>query len=128
MPLDEYRENLKAIVKEDCVRAHDPKFILIAPAPVCEYLTQESDAAKGNHGVQRTAARTKEYASAAVAVGKELAIPTVNLWQAFIDDAGGWTEGQPLPGSKDSPRNERLATLLRDGLHFNPEGSVPLPG
>ena len=101
--------------------------MLIAPAPVCEYITQESDAAKGKHVILRTAARTKEYADAAIAVGEELSIPTVNLWQAFIDDAGGWTEGQPLPGSKGAPRNERLATLLRDGLHFNPEGSITPP-
>jgi len=64
------------------------------------------------------------YADAAVEVGKELGVPTVNLWKACIDYAGGWKEGEPIPGSKPNGRNEKLEGLFRDGLHFSPIGCV----
>jgi lysophospholipase L1-like esterase len=120
--LPEYIENLKKLITHSNLKPHDPKFILVAPPPICEYMTQEDDTKKGKNYVQRLAARTKEYADAAVAVGKELGVPTVNLWQAFTDYAGGWKEGEPLPGCKDCAPNEKLQSLLRDGLHFNPKG------
>ena len=44
-----------------------------------------------------------------------------------MEYAGGWSEGEPLPGSKEIPENERLTGLFRDGLHFSPKGCV-VPG
>lgn len=129
IPLDEYRWNLKKIIQHKVLKPHDPKFILITPPPICEYATQAEDAEKGKNFVQRLAARTKEYADAALEVGEELGVPTVNLWKACIDYAGGWKEGEPIPGSKPDGINAKLTELFRDGLHFSPTGCVySLPG
>lgn len=95
--------------------AHESKFILIVPAPICEYDTQESDAALGKHYIQRLAASTKLYADATLGVGRELGVPTVDLWGAFMEYVGGWEEGKPLPGSREIPKNEKFAELFRDG-------------
>lgn len=122
VPLDEYIENLKKLLTHPALKPHGTTFILITPPPICEYITQEEDAKKGKHYIQRLASRTKEYADAAVKVGQELGVPIVNLWQAFMKYAGGWKEGEPLPGSKDCAPNKELQSLLRDGLHFNPKG------
>ncbi|CUS14231.1 unnamed protein product [Tuber aestivum] len=124
VPLDQYSENLKRIINHPLLVAHSPRIILITPPPICEYRTQDSGLEKGILGIQRLAANTKKYADAALEVGKALGIPTVNLWEAFMQYAGGWEEGSPLPGSKELPRNEKLGELLRDGLHFEPKGLV----
>lgn len=115
VPLDQYSNNLRRIINHSTLKAHDTKFILIIPAPICEYDTQASDAAAGKHYIQRLAANTKLYADAALKVGKELGVPTVNLWEAFMEYVGGWEEGKPLPGSKEVPKNEKFAELFRDG-------------
>ncbi|KAL7271478.1 hypothetical protein RUND412_005762 [Rhizina undulata] len=122
IPLEEYVTNLRVLLTHPVFKPHNPKFVLIAPPPICEYLTQADDAAKGKPKVQRLAANTKKYSDAALALGKELNVPTVDLWKAFTDYAGGWEEGKSLPGSKELPENEKLAELLRDGLHFLPQG------
>lgn len=122
VPLDQYAENLKRIINHPLLVAHSPKILLIIPPPICEYRTHGHDLAKGIVGAQRLAANTKRYADAALEVGKALGIPTVNLWEAFTQYAGGWEEGNPLPGSKELPKNEKLGELLRDGLHFEPKG------
>ncbi|KAG0633096.1 SGNH hydrolase-type esterase domain-containing protein [Tuber brumale] len=122
VPLDQYAENLKRIVNHPLLVAHSPKIVLITPPPICEYRTQDNDLAKGIVGIQRLATNTKKYVDAALEVGKALDIPTVNLWGAFVQYVGGWEEGNPLPGSKELPKNEKLGELLRDGLHFEPKG------
>ncbi|RPB02176.1 SGNH hydrolase [Choiromyces venosus 120613-1] len=122
VPLDQYPVNLRRIIRHPLIKAHDPKVILITPSPICEYRTQDGDLAREVVGIQRLAANTKKYADAALEVGKALGIPTVNLWEAFIQYAGGWEEGNPIPGSKELPKNEKLGELLRDGLHFEPKG------
>lgn len=123
VPLDQYSNNLRRIIKHSALEAHGTKFILIVPAPICEYDTQENDATLGRHYIQRLAASTKLYADAALEVGKELGIPTVNLWEAFMEYVGGWQDGKSLPGSRDIPKNEKFAELFRDGqlifpIHF----------
>jgi lysophospholipase L1-like esterase len=124
VPLNEYKENLKKIIAHEVWKGHDPKFILIVPPPICEYLTQEHDASMGRNYVQRLAARTKQYGDAALEAGTELGVPMVNLWKTFTDYAGGWKEGDVVPGCKELPKNPKMADLLRDGLHFNPKGCV----
>jgi len=120
VPLDQYSETLKRIINHPLLVAHNPKILLITPPPICEYRTQEHDLERGIVGVQRLAANTKRYADAALEVGKALGIPTVNLWEAFMQYAGGWEEGNPLLGSKELPENEKLGELLRDGKGFYP--------
>jgi len=122
VPLNQYAENLRRIINHPLLVAHSPKILLITPPPICEYRTQENDLARGivPVGAQRLAANTKRYADAALEVGKALGIPTVNLWEAFMQYAGGWKEGNPLPGSKELPENEKLGELLMDGKAFHP--------
>lgn len=126
IPLDRYRENLKKIVNHASLTPHAPKLVLITPAPICEYMAESCDAVKGRFVMQRTAEVTKTYGDACAEVGKELGLPVVNLWEAFVDYAGGWKEGEPLPGSRKCPQNEKLDSLFRDGLHFSPQGYVPV--
>lgn len=126
IPLDTYRLNLQRLPRLVRSLGHDPAFILITPPPICEFLTHADDTAKGRaaDGPQRLAVHTKKYVDAAVATAEDIGMPVVNLWQAFVDYAGGWKEGHPLPGSREAGRNEKLTELLRDGLHLNPKGCV----
>ncbi|ERF77237.1 hypothetical protein EPUS_05806 [Endocarpon pusillum Z07020] len=121
VPLDGYCECLKSLCLHPSVTTHNPSIILVTPAPVDEYQMMVSDALKGYTTPQRTAANTKMYADACRGIGEELNLPVVDLWGAFMRKAG-WREGEPLIGSIDVARNEVLQNLLRDGLHFNPEG------
>ncbi len=38
-----------------------------------------------------------------------------NLWGSMIE-ASGWTAGNPIPGSRDAPNNEKLKEWLIDGM------------
>lgn len=139
VPLDQYCETLKRLCLHPTVTAHGPQILLVTPPPVNEYQLTIRDALKGCTVPQRTAANTKSYAAACRKVGKELNVPVVDLWHAYMSKAG-WKEGEPLTGSRDVDRNEILESLLQDGmcssryksasadldnvqgLHFNPEG------
>ncbi|CCX05109.1 Similar to GDSL esterase/lipase At5g45920; acc. no. Q6NMR9 [Pyronema omphalodes CBS 100304] len=127
IPLSSYTSNLRALCTHPLILSHSPSLILITPPPICEYITQESDAAKGKNYIQRLAAQTKQYRDAAIAVGKELNVPVVDLWGAFVEYAEPgyqWREGgdKEIPGCKERERNPKMGELLRDGLHFNPKG------
>ncbi|KAJ5964833.1 Esterase SGNH hydrolase-type subgroup [Penicillium vulpinum] len=121
VPLDQYKENLKTIIQHPATRAQNPRLILIGPPPVNEYQLEEFDAAKDTISPSRTARHTKLYAAAASEVGASLNIPVVDLWSTFMKVAG-WKEGEPLIGARDVPSNEKLASLLTDGLHLTPAG------
>ncbi|KAL2221598.1 GDSL Lipase/Acylhydrolase family protein [Thermoascus aurantiacus ATCC 26904] len=121
VPLNEYEENLKAIVKHPAMLAQNPRILLLTPPPVNEYQLATLDAQKGFPTPSRTASNTKLYADACREVAASLGVQVVDIWTAFMK-AAGWQEGQPLPGSKDIPNNEVLESLLSDGLHFTPEG------
>ncbi|KAL1998670.1 hypothetical protein VTN02DRAFT_5769 [Thermoascus thermophilus] len=121
VPLEEYKENLTAIIKHPATRAQDPKILLLTPPPVNEYQLATLDLQKGFPSPSRTASNTKRYADACREVAGSLGVPVVDIWTAFMK-AAGWQEGQPLPGSKEIPNNAVLEGLLSDGLHFTPEG------
>lgn len=92
---------------------------------MCEYLAEESDRKKGKNFVQRQQANTKKYVDAALEVGKDLNIPTVNMFNAFmkhVDESWDSASAPPYPGSKELPEHQKWQALLRDGLHFNPQG------
>ncbi|KAJ5824600.1 Esterase SGNH hydrolase-type subgroup [Penicillium robsamsonii] len=122
VPLDQYKENLKTIIQHPATRAQNPRLILISPPPVNEYQVEKFDAEKGCPFPSRTASYTKSYAAAACEVGSALNIPVVDLWTAFMKTTG-WKEGEPLIGSRDAPDNEKLSSLLTDGLHLTPSGN-----
>ncbi|KAF1961869.1 SGNH hydrolase [Byssothecium circinans] len=121
VPLDEYKTNLKTIITDPLVQAHEPKVVLVAPPPINEHLQWATDQTRSLKSVSRKAATTKKYAEAAVELGKELDIPVINLWQEFMAKAG-WKVGEDIPGSLELPQNDALVELMHDGLHFNPAG------
>lgn len=114
VPLDQYKENLKAILEHPLTKAQNSKIIVITPAPINEYQLQFLDASKGFSTPSRTANNTKIYAEACRDVARSLGLPVADLWTSFMNYAG-WKPGQPLVGSRDAPANERLSTLLSDG-------------
>lgn len=116
--LHEYKSYLRQIATHPGVQHHGTKVILITPPPIDEWRFPDEY-------LGRNAQNTKLYADACAAVAKEVDVPFVNIWTAFMARAG-WTPGvnedEPLPGSRQAPRNEVLARLLSDGLHFTNEG------
>ncbi|KAF2686304.1 SGNH hydrolase [Lentithecium fluviatile CBS 122367] len=126
VPLPEYKGNLEKIITHPLVVAHSPRIMLVAPPPINEHLQYLTDQSKGYASLTRTAASTKSYAEVACEVGEKLGVPVVNLWKAFMEKARfqpeGWETGDPLPGSKKVPQNDKLVELMYDGLHFNPAG------
>lgn len=65
-------------------------------------------------GECRKAENAKAYAEVVKAVGKELNIPVVDVWGAFMEKAG-WKEGDDLVGTTEGGKNVILETLLYDG-------------
>ncbi|KAI9927673.1 hypothetical protein ASPWEDRAFT_176155 [Aspergillus wentii DTO 134E9] len=121
VPLDDYKENLRGIIQHPATLAQNPRIILITPPPINEYQLEGFDASKNTPHPSRTASYTKQYAEAAREVATSLGVPVADLWTAFMTTVG-WKEGQPLVGSRDVPNNEKLQSLLTDGLHLTPDG------
>lgn len=114
VPLDSFRDNLLRILTHPVVTAHNPRIILITPPPVDEYVHQNLYDKNGNITRQRTAEHTKLYADATRQVGTELGIVVLDLWKAFMREAG-WKEGEPLVGSRNTKKSKVLAELMYDG-------------
>ncbi|KAK2783968.1 hypothetical protein FQN53_008889 [Emmonsiellopsis sp. PD_33] len=121
VPLNVYEDSLTKILTHPVVQAHGTKLLLLTPPPVNEYQFFTHGPEPEPVSLQRRAAQTKLYADAARRVGQALNVPVVDIWTAFMT-AVGWTEGDPLAGSKEAAPNEKLEALLSDGLHFNPPG------
>lgn len=121
IPLDDYKRNLQTIIQHPATQAHNPRIILITPPPINEYQLESFDADKGLPHPSRTASHTKLYAEATRELATSLGVPVADLWTAFMVPTG-WKEGQPLPGSRDLPNDERLQLLFTDGLHLTPDG------
>ena len=80
MPLNDYKQYLKAIVQHPSVTTQNPRLILITPPPINEYKLEESDFVKKGVTVpQRTAEHTKKYADACREVGKELGVAILDI-------------------------------------------------
>ncbi|CAF9917388.1 hypothetical protein IMSHALPRED_003557 [Imshaugia aleurites] len=120
VPLDEYKKNLKNILKHPSVIAQNPRLILLTPPPINEYQLEEVDLVQGFKDPRRSAEHTQEYADACRQVGADVGVTVLDVWSIFMAKAG-WKEGEALIGSKKVARNEVLERLLVDGLHFRPE-------
>ncbi|KAI9824961.1 MAG: hypothetical protein M1826_007213 [Phylliscum demangeonii] len=119
--VEDFHRNLVKILTHPTVVAHQPRLILFTPPPVCEHILEKSDREKGFTTASRSAENTKRYVDAARAVGKELDIVVVDLWTAFMKNAG-WKEGETLIGSKSRPASHVFRELLFDGLHLTSRG------
>lgn len=116
VPLQQFKENVVKLATHELVAAHNPTIILVTPPPVDERLCLEKDRTVGINVIRRTAENTARYAEAVREVGKTLGLPVLDLWTAFMKEAG-WNQGDPLPGSSDIPQNEVLVRLLHDGKY-----------
>ena len=114
VPLEVFRENLRRIVGWEGVRVHGTRVILVTPGPVDEWRLD---------GNGRNAKTMKEYADVVKGVAVEEGVSCVDMWSVMMGLAG-WRQGQQeaLQGSKDREKNEVLADLLGDGLHFTEKG------
>ena len=124
--LEQYKENLKAIVKHpvvDAQRKCGMRVILITPPPIDERLTIAADKVKypGITVIRRTADNTARYAQVCRDVGAELDVPVLDIWTSILAQTG-WASNTtvPLPGLR-TVENAALATYLHDGLHFTGE-------
>lgn len=115
MPLDEFKENIKKMVKNSAVQAHDTRIIVVTAPPVDEYQLWVADEARGRSQPSRTAERTKSYADAAREAGDELGAAVLDVWTLFMTKAG-WEPGKPLPGSREIVQSSVLRDLLHDGI------------
>jgi isoamyl acetate esterase len=115
VPLNEYKENLEAILSHSAVAAQNCRIVLITPPPIDEYQHEMKDKAAGRPGLTRFSHLAKEYAEACRQVGESAGVPVLDLWGHLMHRAG-WREGDAvLAGSKAAPKNEVLALLLSDG-------------
>lgn len=95
--------------------AQNPKILVITPPPVNEYQLVPANAS--NPDPTRTASNTRLYAEAAREVAGSLGVPVVDIWTRFME-AAGWQVGQPLPGSREIPNNDKLQNLFVDGSSY----------
>jgi lysophospholipase L1-like esterase len=121
VPLDEYVSNLENIITHPSVTAHNPKVVLVAPAPIDEHLVWAHDKSQGRAAVSRKNVDLKKYSEAVVGLGEKLGIPVVNLWKTFMSKTGWkeaeWKQSKPILGSLELPQSEELVRLLHDGKH-----------
>ncbi|KAI9108903.1 hypothetical protein K1719_020208 [Acacia pycnantha] len=109
VPIEEYKENLRKIVRH--LKEHSPSMliVLITPPPICE---EGRDAyARSLYGdnarelSERTNEATGEYAKASIETAEELGVRFINLWSK-MQETDGWQK-----------------KFLSDGLHLTPEGN-----
>ncbi|KAL0778806.1 hypothetical protein CaCOL14_005064 [Colletotrichum acutatum] len=126
IPLDQYKQNLKAILTHPTIRAHSPKILLANPPPLDEIRMLERDLEKGHGQASRSAAVSKTYSDAALAVASEVpGVVPIDLYGAVMRRAEQMTIGFSLSSLPlGSPGGERggLEVLVPDGLHLGGEG------
>lgn len=130
VPIDKYKENLRAIITHPSVQAHKPKIILVCPPPINEH-----QLASGNLALTRSAKTTALYSGAVGELAGDLVaegidnIVYINFWYAITKKA--MELDKPTPDSRDSncdvcslekPDSPGLRSLLVDGLHLTGAG------
>lgn len=115
VPLEKYKENMESIIAHPAVQAQGPRIIVISPPPINEHVCLENDKLKGFHQPRRHAEHTKKYALAAQEVADRLQLPFIDLYELFLNHAGGTKNDRVLQGSVDLPPNPFIRMLLHDG-------------
>ncbi|KAK3058630.1 hypothetical protein LTR09_000195 [Extremus antarcticus] len=130
IPLEEFKDNVRAIASHPCVLAHtDVRIILITPPPFHERSALESDRVEDGSrepNLRRTAVAAATYAQEVRELGEQINLPVLNLWTAMMkraDYQGTGIDDGMLPGSMgdrdvQSRANTVLKSYLHDGLHF----------
>ncbi|PWA58228.1 SGNH hydrolase-type esterase superfamily protein [Artemisia annua] len=109
VPLEEYKENLRKIVRHLKECSPTMLIVLITPPPIDEEGRLEF--AKSMYGEkamklpERTNEVTGDYANGCVEVAKEFGVSSVNLWSR-MQETQGWQK-----------------KFLSDGLHLTPDGN-----
>ncbi|KAL7138985.1 hypothetical protein ABFS83_09G020100 [Erythranthe nasuta] len=110
VPIEEYKENLRTIVRHIKDRSPNTLVVLITPPPVDQQGRREFARSMYGDKASELADRTNEvtgtYAEQCVALAKELGLPSVNLW------------------SKMQETRDWQKKFLSDGLHLTPEGNT----
>ncbi|PQE09327.1 GDSL Lipase Acylhydrolase family protein [Rutstroemia sp. NJR-2017a BVV2] len=88
VPLEQFRTNLVNIITYPLVKAHNPRIILVTPAPVDEATCRETNAEWGNSDDPRRVKDTLAYRDMVLQVGSELGHPVVDLWSAMMKVCG----------------------------------------
>ncbi|KAG6947795.1 hypothetical protein JG688_00015389 [Phytophthora aleatoria] len=106
VPIADYKENLKKIVRQFSTAAPSADILLITPPHVND--SARAEIAKEQNGtIDRTNDMAKKYAQACVETGASIGVPVLDLSSYF------------------NAMNEtaRDALLISDGLHFNSSGN-----
>ncbi|KAG7380937.1 hypothetical protein PHYPSEUDO_006611 [Phytophthora pseudosyringae] len=109
VPIEEFTENLREIVRGFQKAAPSAKLLVITPPHIddaarVKYAAQRTDAKRGL--VDRSNAATAEYAHACVAVANELKVSVLDLYALF-----------------NAMTVEARNAMLVDGIHFNVAGN-----
>ncbi|KAM3073733.1 hypothetical protein ACMFMF_006935 [Clarireedia jacksonii] len=129
VPLQKYKDNIRAILTHPSVKAQNPEILLVTPPPVNEVHLEEQDREKGYRSLTRLQEHTAKYSIAIrdiAAEFKDHRVSLVDLWQAIMQKAvqssPGATADISKLGTKDAGDDRILRTLLTDGLHLSSEG------
>ncbi|KAM7479899.1 hypothetical protein LguiA_028112 [Lonicera macranthoides] len=110
VPVEEYKENLRRIVRHLKECSGTMLVVLITPPPIDEEGRKEF--ARSLYGEktmelpERTNQVTGDYAKHCIELAKELGLPSINLWSK-MQEAEGWQK-----------------KFLRDGLHLTEAGNA----
>ncbi|KAI7753169.1 hypothetical protein M8C21_021554 [Ambrosia artemisiifolia] len=106
VPLEEYKENLRKIVRHLKECSPTMLIVLITPPPIDEEGQQQyAISVHGEKAPERTNEVTGNYANGCVEVAKELGVSSVNLWSK-MQATQGWQK-----------------KYISDGLHLTPDGN-----
>ncbi|ETL43929.1 hypothetical protein L914_05659 [Phytophthora nicotianae] len=107
VPIEDYKENLKKIIRQFWIAAPTADILLITPPHVNDTAMAELSA-ENNGTINRTNAMAKEYARACVEVAESVGVQVLDLNTFF----------------NAMPETNRNELLQADGLHLNALGNI----
>ncbi|GAA6016581.1 hypothetical protein JCM11491_006003 [Sporobolomyces phaffii] len=122
VPLAEFRDNLERaylLLRDPDSPCHDAatEFVFVTPPPISvpDWLVERKR--RGLTGqIDRDNANTRKYADAVVALGRDLAVPTVDAFAAI------WTAATSEAETSGREFELVLGTYFTDGLHLSKKG------
>ncbi|KAJ7945858.1 GDSL esterase/lipase [Quillaja saponaria] len=110
VPVEDYKENLRNIIRHLKESSPTMLVVLITPPPVCEEGRKQYAESLYGEKVMKLPERTNEaaglYAKACVELAEEIGTRSINLWSK-MQETEGWQK-----------------KFLSDGLHLTPEGNA----